>query len=984
MASTAPLGDAVELRVHGVHGTSPATMLGVSDGEVGQVAGDRLTGVYRAKDSVPLPYRSGRSGVSVEAYSWGALTSGVQGALGWLRRVLWLLLLPFALVNLAHWARLEVGSTTRHRRDVWGARAVRLTGLMLTIFFALSVSVVAVDIVGWQCYRDGVPGCSLPGQLDFLARLSGPGRLAATSVLPMLAIGVLWWLSRTSLSRYEDTPPPIGADVPEVDAPLVLRHPHLWNGRQRTERLQRLHLAAALATIVAFTDLHLWAVSSGGDRALAMVLTVLALAVIAAAAALTLPAHRHDIEYDDTVPAWTERTGWLAVVALVLCALHLVVLGTRAHGGIEQDDDFFGHNLWFIVVFVVMTGLSLAVFTGGRMGRKGAITSVGAFVAGAIGIAVLFALDEFDGVWVVIALVAAGLYLATLNVWHYKATDDHQHQAWRGASASTLLAAASWVALLFTSAVVIAVADYANGSEHGISDVVSDVPDRPEVDGDAFVATGKVTLRDATVVADPAGGPVRILDGIVEVEELSRQATTDRTDTVRERYSVGRGTTRVRSDATLSLPTTNVRYVDSCITDAPPLTSDPCTAEEDSFRTGGALTLAKPLLQVQPIRDGTVVLASLTPPSQPIAVPQVLIWLPLGQLVWVLAVGLAVLVGLLLYWRGAGRRIHQWPSPESAVIPDRDREAARNKRRLAGLAHRAEWFLDVIGVITAPIAMAVIVLAMTGQAPWELWPPLRKLAAVALVATYAVSAGLVFLGSQIRRSEGTRRAVGVIWDLTTFWPRAAHPLAPPCYAERVVPELITRARWALEAPGTDRLVLSGHSQGSLIVAAAASRLTNAELGRIRIVTYGSQIRGLYGRIFPAVIGDRAIGYRPTTGPATLSRGFPDTPTALTPGPGEPAAGSLRQRLETAGGSWVNLFRRTDALGWRVFSDRDSELDIPVPEVPPRSAGDPGPVVMTHSGYQHSPTYRAQVCEWVEESPTPEPTGTSGLTPLPPV
>ena len=39
--------ETVELRVHGVHGTSPGAMLGVGDGEVGQVAGDGLTGLYR-------------------------------------------------------------------------------------------------------------------------------------------------------------------------------------------------------------------------------------------------------------------------------------------------------------------------------------------------------------------------------------------------------------------------------------------------------------------------------------------------------------------------------------------------------------------------------------------------------------------------------------------------------------------------------------------------------------------------------------------------------------------------------------------------------------------------------------------------------------------------------------------------------------------------------------------------------------------------
>ena len=72
----------------------------------------------------------------------------------------------------------------------------------------------------------------------------------------------------------------------------------------------------------------------------------------------------------------------------------------------------------------------------------------------------------------------------------------------------------------------------------------------------------------------------------------------------------------------------------------------------------------------------------------------------------------------------------------------------------------------------------------------------------------------MFLGVQTYRNARVRRTVGVIWDLATFWPRAAHPLAPPCYAERVVPELVHRATWLATEQGG--LVLSGHSQGSVL------------------------------------------------------------------------------------------------------------------------------------------------------------------------
>ena len=86
---------------------------------------DGLTGVFRSADG-KVPYRDLTNGPIVEAYSWGALTSGVGGALGWLKRALWLLLLPFSLANLAYWARLRVGESGGQAR--YGVVAARLAG----------------------------------------------------------------------------------------------------------------------------------------------------------------------------------------------------------------------------------------------------------------------------------------------------------------------------------------------------------------------------------------------------------------------------------------------------------------------------------------------------------------------------------------------------------------------------------------------------------------------------------------------------------------------------------------------------------------------------------------------------------------------------------------------------------------------------------------------------------------------------------------
>ncbi|NEE51179.1 hypothetical protein G3M55_42070, partial [Streptomyces sp. SID8455] len=61
-----------------------------------------------------------------EAYCWSGLTSG-NGS-----RALWLLLLPFMVVNLAHWMR----PTATGRR-----RAVRLYGVLVRLI-ALSLTVL--------------------------------------------------------------------------------------------------------------------------------------------------------------------------------------------------------------------------------------------------------------------------------------------------------------------------------------------------------------------------------------------------------------------------------------------------------------------------------------------------------------------------------------------------------------------------------------------------------------------------------------------------------------------------------------------------------------------------------------------------------------------------------------------------------------------------------------------------------------------------
>ena len=89
--------------------------------------------------------------------------------------------------------------------------------------------------------------------------------------------------------------------------------------------------------------------------------------------------------------------------------------------------------------------------------------------------------------------------------------------------------------------------------------------------------------------------------------------------------------------------------------------------------------------------------------------------------------------------------------------------------------------------------------------------------------------------------------MGVVWDITSFWPRAVHPLAPPSYAEKAIPDLVNRLT---ELAKEQLVVLSAHSQGAILATAAVLQLRAATAGRIGLLTYGSPLTRLYGRFFP--------------------------------------------------------------------------------------------------------------------------------------
>ena len=250
-ARAAESGTALELLVHGVGGTTPDKML--DDPRTVRITGDDVAAVFRRADDVDAEARphDGRTGPVPEAYVWCNLTSG-NGT-----RALWLLLLPFMVVNLAHWMR----PTARGRKKtvrLYGL-LVRLAGLTLTVLLVAAACEVALDLAAWQCA--GTRACAESHSwLGFLSPdvsddgwWSRPGRrLALAALVPTALTGLLWYLSHRTWSAYESQQPLPRESEPEEDhGRTALGRPGFWYGRRLVARLRAAHTAAGFLTIAA-------------------------------------------------------------------------------------------------------------------------------------------------------------------------------------------------------------------------------------------------------------------------------------------------------------------------------------------------------------------------------------------------------------------------------------------------------------------------------------------------------------------------------------------------------------------------------------------------------------------------------------------------------------------------------------------------------------------------------------------------------------
>ncbi|WP_433281339.1 hypothetical protein [Micromonospora sp. CA-244673] len=245
--------------------------------------------------------------------------------------------------------------------------------------------------------------------------------------------------------------------------------------------------------------------------------------------------------------------------------------------------------------------------------------------------------------------------------------------------------------------------------------------------------------------------------------------------------------------------------------------------------------------------------------------------------------------------------------------PDAPPEAGPRLRQVRKAIARARFTENLIPLAVVYAGLAGIGTATTTIGLLKLWPGdvvERYVGVPADLVTFALAfgswliaaiiVGLVLGAIFAYRTSGFRRHVGILWDLGTFWPRAAHPFAPPCYSERAVPELARRITYLVERGNA--VVLTGHSHGSVLAAATVLQLPPRVSGRVALLTYGSPLRRLYARLFPAYVDDEA----------------------------------LQEIGARVGWRWLNLWRDTDPVGGWIFSAH--------PPAAPDRAGDPAATV----------------------------------------
>ncbi|MBO1267229.1 hypothetical protein [Arthrobacter cavernae] len=882
-----PKSPVLELRVHGVRNSPPQVLLGCEEDDMEQCPKDGLGGYWSLK-------KQPASGPYIEAYSWGKMarnspTSGVLGKVAdILVRSAWFLVVPFGLSNAAYWSRrLQRTSpaTGNELKAGDGAGTVRLFALALTLFYVTAFCTVFLDLLAVQCFPDA-PGddtnlvCSqLPQFVDGLATLNRGQRIALFSLAPLAGIVVLFAVSSAARVKYRpngDQQEPDQAPAPVAEGAKlrpILATPGFWRRPHVSSLTGLLHVAGAISLIVILMSSDV--VAAGRDEACSQFR-----APLDPRCGWTLLAI-----------AWGQRQWgfWPLVAGAVLLGAVMVLLLVWSDEVTTRSDnpDRRTATNWVLGFAVVNFAATLVLLSVNHLDRQDGFagTTVAALlllvmltVLAVTGVVMRLKIPQWAALLVV--LVSAG----ALFTWAAGGAGD-------------------WPLLVFAVLTGAAAAAWAFRRRK-----------QPDSRNEAWSGHAPAIFMLFAVFVVAFLGSV-LVHG---VSEFLKAPTSTRGDSPEGKMWRG-----------------------------------------DTEAAGAAL-----------------------PPPETIETPPV--YLIFGGTLWYLT-GMAML-GMVLYQlsqltrlRVIGplpRGIPEHPLPDDRVcshFSELDVDIVR-KRRWSALAQRGEpavGFLAIVvwaGLVVSSATITLNVLygpaTQAGVDLSRLPPPppgtlLQGLYGFsgmfdATAAAWGLSlTGVLFAGAIVRGAISSKeRPLSLLWDAMCFLPRAAHPFGPPCYADRVVPELSRRIRAWIESPvGWFRpkrtVLLSSHSLGTVLVVATLLHLkaggTSAQtLSRIKLLSYGMQLRPYFGRLFPELLGPAILGTPPTFG---ANLWWPDPWHLQAAGDETELRGAqkytLRALLDSHWDddtgqaprrpSWINLWRRTDYLGFPVHSYRCEDLDRYVDE-----------------------------------------------------
>lgn len=947
----------LELRIHGIRNTPPAEMLCTSPESIQPVRGDVYGNFWilkeptvsrTAEDALP---ESVPPGVRREAYSWGTLNrkdatgTWIFGRLGQvLTQIAWTLLLPFGFCNVAYWTRklpVPEGSldpAAQARKGGWmhgeGAASIRVFALGLTLFFVIGLAAVSLDLVGIQCFRGARQVCSqLPGFLDLLADWTRGQRLAILSLVPLSAVLLLYFVSRRSRVVYEENvyakelngadQDPDEGSLGSPNAP-ILSTAGFWRHALLSSNTERLHLAASfsfLAGLLSWDALNgevpvcstAPSASPACFRLFAVSLPWAGVAIAAAAALLLLVIAARVVVDSEACPDISRRqpdrdrdrpTGTVAGV-LLAGAILLFVFGivNSAAASDSAPGRPFVAGLVTTVLVAVLLVLSLSALGWRRGVRNVYSLPLLGVMAGSllfVGWGDVVRLPD-AALWTAAAVSAAFFLVLLLR----RTGDGQRYEGWRGCGPGVMMLLAVGTAMFLSSLLVVGTASYLNW---------------PLYEG-ARSGLWRTTVDRAALVGQEISIPAPYLEFGVILTAIVGAALAAVVLVVAGHL--------VRPPEALTTP------------EPPPPVFRPELAEYGSGRTIKA------------------------------------------------------------------RRPFNGALEKSVVF----------RRRQAALAQRAEPFIAILAGLLALGVTAALTISTTGSrdggsghlAPWL--PAFVEDSAEALAIFVLASVGIAILASIIAGIfVPADRPAALLWDLICFLPRAGHPFGPPCYADRVVPEITDRVEEWLsgevpenEAPLAEKdvanrqVVLSAHSLGAVLAVAVILNIdekwrTSAKIG---LLTYGTQVRPYFGRFFPELLGPCALGNRHCRGPSLISAdpwykqvkddfdasgkeasgkeaehaalapssGVLTLAKVLTPlSPEDDRAGFLSTEATTQEPAWINLWRRTDFLGFPANSYARNPVDRGADELERHTYM---LQVATHGGYPYTLAYRSRFEELVQ-------------------